>query len=128
MLALAHAMLCSDIIVDSQSGQVSYIKVLEKVTSAKLPISLADAKIGTLWQSDTEQTVQVRVDLLSPDNKAVCLRTFAVQFKAALQKVHININQMLLAQEGMHILALSVKQQKGWIAMARMPLSVVLNK
>jgi hypothetical protein len=124
MLNIAHAVLCSDIIIDKRTGQVSYFKAIERVYTSKLPLSISDAKIGSLWICDTPQTAAVRMNLVDPQKKSICLKQFSLDMQSSFQKVHINVEQILFSQEGMYMLLLNVKQSDIWSTLAMMPILI----
>lgn len=128
MITVFHAVLCADVITDSRTGQVSYIKVIETVTAPSLPITVRGASLGLLCRSSTLTPNMVRLDVIAPDNSSVNIMMFTAELTNAPYKILINIDQMLFATEGPHALLISCKEANVWKSVASIPINVVYQQ
>lgn len=124
VVTVFHSVLCSDITIDSRSGQISYFKIIDTVTAPSLPVSIKGAYVGALCQSSETTPVMVRLALFAPDNNATLLKEFSATFTEAPQKLLVQLEQILLMQQGAHRILLLIKNEKDWHSVASMPILV----
>lgn len=62
--------LCNDVIVDAQTGQVSYIKAVERLQPEELPIQLPEIYAAVSWRKEEdEQQARIRMRALNPEGE-----------------------------------------------------------
>ena len=53
-MKLIYTILCTDILTDQESGATSYIKAIDKIASARIPVLIPSLRIGTYWDFTEE--------------------------------------------------------------------------
>lgn len=130
MPKLVYSLICSDVIIDSDSGSASYIKVFEHGTVPKLPAQVPPFFVATLWELDEGSTepFTVGLTLVSPDGKKDVLGKNEVQGSgAALHKLNFRMPGLKVEAEGRHEIIVSVKRGEKQAVAARMPLHIFLQ-
>lgn len=62
--------LCSDVIVDALTGEVSYIKAVEQLQPEELPIQLPEIYAAVSWKKEEdEQQARIRMRALDPEGE-----------------------------------------------------------
>ena len=127
MLSIHQAVLCSDIINDSRTGQLSYIKVIESVSAPTLPVVIKGACIGFLCSPLTPEPHATRIDLVYPDKTTINVKAFTVELSKPFHKVVIKISNLVFSMEGVHTLLFSCKNLSNWKSVASLPINVILT-
>lgn len=127
ILSIFHAILCSDITTDSRTGQTSYFKVIDTITTPKLPLGINGPFLGALCQGHTTKPVSLRLDLLAPDNSIININEFSVTFTNTPQKLIVQLGRILFAHSGPHQIILSFQESEAWQAAASMPVLVQMT-
>lgn len=128
MLTIFHSVFCADVLADSRTGQVSYFKIIDSLTAPSLPLNIKGPYVGALCQAPSDGNTSVRLDLMAPDNTAINLKSFEASFTGGPQKILIQLENVLFAQEGMHQILISSPNGTQWQALATMPVHVQLAK
>lgn len=130
MPKLVYSLICSDVIIDSESGSASYIKVFEHGTVPKLPAQVPPFYVATLWELDEgpSDPFLVGLTLISPDGKKEVLGKNEVQSPgAALHKLNFRMPGLQVEAEGRYELVISVKTNGKQSVAARLPLHIFLQ-
>lgn len=130
-MKLLHAIVCSDIIVDRETGATSYIRSFEHGTVRKLPAQVPPFYVGTLWELDpkskTPFTVGLRIK--SPNGEITPLGSNQVKpTGATLHKVNFAMPGLSVKEEGRHVLQVLLRTDKKQGVAMELPLFVLMHK
>ncbi len=126
MLSLFHAVLCADVLTDSRSGQISYIRLIDTLNTPHVPVRLSRAYVGMLGQGLPDKKEALRLDLVGPDSTAINLKTFEAVFSGSAQKILIQLEDILFSQGGGHQILCSTRVKDKWQPLAALPVFVQL--
>ena len=128
MPKLLYSLICSDVIVDRESGSASYIKVFEHGTVPQLPANVPPFFVATLWELDPQEQQKpftVSLSLADPEGNESPLGENGVQpTGAALHKLNFQLPGIQVRAEGRHEVRVTLVQGKKSETVARMPLHV----
>lgn len=127
MPKLLYGLICSDVIVDSDTGSASYIKVFEHGTVPKLPAQVPPFFVATLWELEdsTRDPFTVGLTLIAPDGTKEVLGKNEVQGTgAALHKLNFRLPGLQVKAEGRHDILIVVMQGEKKSVAARLPLHI----
>lgn len=113
MLKIHHALLCQDAIIDSQTGQISYIKVIDSLKATGLPVHIKGLKLASLWSGDIDQQIRLVIRFTSPSQSSVPIGDFTIKFSKSNQKIIYNINKLPILEYGTHLLEVSGTCENG---------------
>lgn len=72
MAEFLWGVICEDIILDADTGQISYLKVLENIQPEELPIELPRIYLGAIWRREEQgEEIRVRMRVLNPDGDEI---------------------------------------------------------
>ncbi|MBU1248783.1 MAG: hypothetical protein KKB70_08795 [Proteobacteria bacterium] len=131
MPKLLYSLICTDIIVDRESGSASYIKVFEHGTVPKLPAAVPPFFVATLWELEprSQETFTVGLTLVTPDGKKEVLgKNDVAPTGASLHKLNFHLPGLKVQTEGRHRVVISVMQGDKRTVAAQMPLHVFLQQ
>ncbi|MEF2146184.1 MAG: hypothetical protein V3573_12130 [Desulfovibrionaceae bacterium] len=127
---LVYALLCSDVLVDRESGSASFIRAFEHGIVRKLPAVVPPCYVATLWESDPKmlEPFTLALTLISPSGEKQVLGKNEIQHTgAALQKVNFRLPGLNVTEQGRHTLVLAVKQGDTRSVAKELPLYVFLQ-
>lgn len=127
---LVYALLCSDVIIDRETGSASFIRAFEHGTVPSLPASVPPCCIATLWESDKplDRPFGIGLSLVDPDGEAHALGTNVVQpTGATLHKVNFRLPGLRVNREGRHRIALAVEREDERALAGELPLYVFVQ-
>ncbi|MGE4470130.1 MAG: hypothetical protein AB7D47_08355 [Desulfovibrio sp.] len=127
---LVYALLCSDVIVDRESGAASFIRAFEHGTVPSLPATVPPCYIATLWETDPamKEPFTIGLSLTGPDQENHVLGSNLVQpTGAALHKVNFQLPGLNVQHEGRHTINLSIQQGEEQQTVKQLPLYVLLQ-
>lgn len=130
MPKLLYSLICSDVIVDSESGSASYIKVFEHGTVPRLPAQVPPFFVATLWdlEGGGNDAFTVGLTLIAPDGtKEVLGRNEVKPTGASLHKLNFRMPGLKVQAEGRHELLVAVMQGKKKSVAARLPLHIFVQ-
>jgi len=130
MPKLVYALICSDVIIDSETGSASYIKVFEHGTVPKLPAQVPPFFVASLWELEEggRDPFTVGLTLITPDGKKETLGKNVVQATgAALHKLNFRMPGLRVESEGRYELVISMKQGDKQQVAARLPLHIIMQ-
>lgn len=125
MLKIHHALLCQDAIIDSHTGQISYIKVIDNLKPTGLPVQAKGLKLGSLWTGDPNAQIHLTIRFVTPSENKLPLGEFTVRFTKESQKIIYTINQLPLLEFGKHCIELTGTSESGESDIYQIPLNIL---
>ncbi len=130
MPKLLYSLICSDIIVDGDSGSASYIRVFEHGSVPKLPAQVPPFFVASLWELDPKDQTPftVHLALVLPNGKKQELGKNTVQPKGTLMhKLNFRLPGLKIENEGRHDIAIAVEQDGKTKVATKLPLHIFLK-
>ncbi|WP_022662126.1 DUF6941 family protein [Paucidesulfovibrio longus] len=127
---IVYALLCSDVIIDRESGSASFIRAFEHGTVRSLPASVPPCYIATLWETVPPLTepFTLGLSLVGPDGEAHNLGANTVQPNgASLHKVNFRLPGLNVSQQGRHNIVLAVQMGEQREIAKELPLYVFVQ-
>ncbi len=131
MPKLLYSLICSDVIVDQETGSASYIKVFEHGTVPKLPATVPPFFVATLWEleEDNQEPFSVSLALITPNGKQEVLgKNEITPTGATLHKLNFHLPGIKVEVEGRHEITVTMMQGDNRVVAAQMPLHVFLKQ
>ncbi|MGE4292695.1 MAG: hypothetical protein AB7E32_10850 [Desulfovibrio sp.] len=128
---LVYALLCSDVIVDRESGSASFIRAFEHGTVRSLPAAVPPCFIATLWETvpGQDQSFTLGLSLVGPDGESRPLGVNTVQpNNASLHKVNFRLPGLNVTQEGRHRIVLAAQQSEAREVVKELPLYIFVQQ
>lgn len=130
-MRLLHSILCTDIIVDRESGSTSYIRAFEHGVVRRLPAQVPPFYVGTLWELDpkNKEPFSVGLRMVAPSGETTPLGSNRVKPTGALlHKVNFAMPGLQVKEEGRHAMQVLLRAgDKPKVAM-ELPLFVFLRQ
>ncbi|WP_147819714.1 hypothetical protein [Salidesulfovibrio onnuriiensis] len=125
MARLLYALICSDVIVDRETGATSFIRSIEHAVVQNLPATLPPLYVGSMWELEDAEPFTVALQLTHPDGK---IETLGVQEVASpgtmLHKLNFQLPGLAVTQEGRHVLSVTTKRGSEWTSQAELPVFI----
>ncbi|MGE4503822.1 MAG: hypothetical protein AB7D51_00615 [Desulfovibrionaceae bacterium] len=131
MPRLIYSLICSDVIVDRDTGSASYIKVFEHGTVPRLPANVPPFFVATLWELEPGDAAPftVGLSLAGPDGSEEQIgRNAVAPTGAALHKLNFQLPGLKVQAEGRHELVITLQHGNQAETAARLPLHVFLQQ
>ncbi|WP_027177123.1 hypothetical protein [Desulfovibrio aminophilus] len=126
MPRLVYALLSGDLIVDRESGSVSFIRAVEHVQVRALPARLPALWLGSLWELDGSGAFAVELRLRAPSGaQSVLGRQDVPAAQSRLHRLNFRLGGLDLTEEGRHALILALHGGDKPIKAAELPLYVI---
>lgn len=129
MPRLIHAVLCQQVLTDTETSAVSYINVLEDVVvaSAALPVRLPPIGLGCSWMADADgpDTINVRVRACFPDGESGIYEVDPIPMDARRQRHNLTLLGVVARSEGDVVFQVEAPGPDGqWAPVAVLPLTI----
>lgn len=126
MPRLVYALLANDLIVDRESGSVSFIRAVEHAQVRALPARLPSLWLGSLWELDGSGAFAVELRLRAPSGGQTVLgRQDIPAAQSRLHRLNFHLGGLELAEEGRHALLLALHGGEKPLKAAELPLYVL---
>ena len=130
-MRLLHAIVCSDLIVDRETGSTTYIRTFEHGTVRQLPAQVPPFFVGSLWELDpkSKEPFSVGLRLKAPSGEITPLGSKKVKpTGATLHKVNFVIPGLQVKEEGRHAVQVLLRTEKKQGMVMDLPLFVFVQK
>ncbi|MCK4993959.1 MAG: hypothetical protein KAS13_02765 [Candidatus Omnitrophica bacterium] len=120
MIKNLFSILCQDFIEEKDTRLITYIKQIESVASAKLPVRIPFVSLCTLWQvalaGKKEEIFKVRLSLKSPKGKKEILITTNSKSikKSSRERINFKLDGMPIVSVGVYTFILEYQNGKEW--------------
>jgi hypothetical protein len=130
---LIHAVLCQQVITDTETGAVTYLNVLEEIAlvASALPMRLPPIALGCLWmKSENEpEVITVRVRATSPDGHLGVYEVDPIPMEARRHRHNLTLLGIVARSDGDIVFHVETPDPHGeWVTLAVLPLTIIVEK
>lgn len=113
MISISHFALCSDVLIDKNTNEASYIRIIEEFSSESVPFVAQKFFVCAIIDSkEAVSSIDIKITVNNPSKVQETLGAFSISQEVSRAKIQIAIEKAPFSQFGRHEVAFTA-QYKG---------------